>query len=159
MLKTLLAIVILATTATAQVPSLTMEVVHPFIKPMPTEAKPVVTQLMPLDIPEWYPTSPSMDNVDKTFWVLTGVWATGVAADIYTTKKAINRGGIESNSFYSRDGGTRAAIGLNIAITTATWGLAFLLQSVGWKWPARVLMSYKAATRWNAAIHNNGVLR
>lgn len=166
--RVLAVLILLATTATAQTPAL---VGHPYIKPdlqlapLPLEdfdgaTQPVNTIVKDgrqVTVPRWWPEKPTTKNLDKTFWALTAIWGAGVAADIYTTKKALARGGIESNPFYARNGGRDVAFGLNIAITTTTWGVAAWMQSMGWKWPARVLMGYWATTRWKAAIHNHGI--
>ena len=179
-LATILGILLLCGQAAAQesVPTFkedggTVTAEHPYIQPdlqlaplplvdfdkLSQPVNSIIKDDKQVKVPDWWPEKPTVKNFDKTFWALTAIWGAGVAADIYTTKSALARGGIESNSFYARDGGKSAAFGLNIAITTTTWGIAALMQSMGWKWGARVLMGYKAGTRWSAAIHNNNILR
>lgn len=156
MLKTLLAILILAATATAQVPAPTV-VEHPYIKPMPTEAKPAVTQLAPVTLDEWKPAL--KQDLDKPFYALSLLYVAGTVADIVTTKHGLDRGGIEANPLFARNGGKDAAIGLNIAVSLIPLGMAYLLQKLGHKWPARVLLTVAASIRWEAAIHNNRIAR
>lgn len=156
MLKTLLASLltaILATTAMAQAS-------HPYIKPDLDAPK----QLAPLPLAD--PDKASQpakamfsEGTDKAFWVLAGAYVAGSAADIITTKQAINRGGVESNQLFARNDGKDIAIGLNIAVSLIPLGLAYLLQKLGAKWPARVLLGAAGAIRWNAAIHNHNLLR
>lgn len=98
-------------------------------------------------------------HYDKTFWVLTATWWTGVLADIITTEGALSRGGIESNSLYARNGGKSVAYGLGIAVTGLKWGVAALLQGFGLKWPARIIMVERSAKRWKAAYGNHTLLR
>lgn len=153
MLKTLLAIVLLAATVTAQQ--------HPYIKPdlnhpMDGPEAPVV-QLAPVTLDEWRPELKT--DLDKPFYALSLLYVAGTAADIITTKKAIARGGVESNQLFARNGGKDIALGLNIAVSTIPLVAAYFLQRFGAKWPARVLLSVAAGFRWNAAIHNHSILR
>ena len=121
MLKTLLAILILAATATAQVPAPTV-VEHPYIKPMPTVAKPAVIQLAPVTLDEWKPALKT--SLDKPFYALSLLYVVGTVADIVTTKKAIARGGVEFNQLFARNGGKDIALGLNIAVSAIPLGMA-----------------------------------
>lgn len=155
-MKTLLAILLLCTAAAAQVPAPTV-VEHPYIKPMPTEAKPAVTQLAPVTLDTWKPTL--KQDLDKPFYALSLLYVAGTAADILTTKKAISRGGVEGNQLFARNGGKDIAVGLNIAVSTIPLVVAYILQRKGAKWPARVLLTVAAGFRWNAAIHNHNILR
>lgn len=146
----------------SQVPTPTM-VAHPYIKPIPTEAKPMVI-LEPLPLVDFDKLSQPVhktfpEQVDKPFLALSLLYMAGTAADIITTKKAIARGGVESNQLFARNGGKDIALGLNIAVSTIPLVAAYFLQRFGAKWPARVLLSVAAGFRWNAAIHNHSILR
>lgn len=153
MLKALLVIVLCCcSTAVAQQ--------HPYIQPDLAAPK----QLAPLPLVDFDKASQPVhktfsERTDKVFWGLAAAYTAGTVADIVTTQKAINRGGIESNSLFARDGGHRAAIGLNVAVSLIPFGIAYLLQKMGYRWPARVLLTGAASLRWRAAIHNHSILR
>lgn len=166
MLKTLLAsllALLLATTAAAQAPTFKEDggdivASHPYIRPDLNDAAVIhVQQLAPVTLDEWKPAL--KQDLDKPFYALSLLYVAGTVADIVTTKKAIARGGVESNQLFARNGGKDIALGLNIAVSAIPLGVAYLLQRLGAKWPARVLLSVAAGFKWNAAIHNHGILR
>lgn len=173
-LATILGIMLLCGQAAAQEPVPTLQmptpaiVAHPYIKPMLTEAKPVVitleVPLAPLPLADFDKAAQPVhkvfpEQVDKPFLALSLLYMAGTAADIITTKKAIARGGIESNQLFARNSGKDIALALNITASTIPLVVAYILQRLGAKWPARVLLSVAAGFRWNAAIHNHNLLR
>lgn len=137
---------------------------HAFIKPDLTKrevikpSEPALNkQLAPVDLKALEKNLPP--KIDTTFLALSAVYGGGVVADIWTTKTAIDRGGKESNQLFARNEGRSVNYGLNLAVSGGIWGAAYLLQRMGAKWPARVLLVFASAWRYRAAIHNHGVRR
>lgn len=137
---------------------------HPFIKPDLTKRgviKPsepgLNKQLAPVDLNALEKNLPP--KIDKTFLGLSAIYATGVIADFWTTKSAIDRGGREGNPLFARNGGRSVSYGLNAAVSGGIWVTAYLLQRAGAKKFARGLLVFGSAWRFGAAIHNHGVRR
>lgn len=162
-LATILGILLLCGQAAAQesVPTFkedggTVTAEHPYIQPD--------LQLAPLPLVDFDKAAQPVhkvfpEQVDKPFLALSLLYMAGTAADIVTTKKAISRGGIESNHLFARNGGKDIALALNITVSAVPLVAAYILQRLGARWPARVLLAVAAGFRWNAAIHNHSILR
>jgi hypothetical protein len=137
---------------------------HSFIKPdlakheaiKPSEPG-LNKQLAPVDLKALEKNLPP--KIDKTFLGLSAIYATGVVADFWTTKSAIDRGGREGNPLFARNGGRSVSYGLNAAVSGGIWVTAYLLQRSGAKKFARGLLVFGSAWRFGAAIHNHGVRR
>lgn len=137
---------------------------HAFIKPDLTKREVIKPsepglnkQLAPVDLKALEKNLPP--KIDKTFLGLSAIYATGVVADFWTTKSAIDRGGREGNPLFARNGGRSVSYGLNAAVSGGIWVTAYLLQRSGAKKFARGLLVFGSAWRFGAAIHNHGVRR
>lgn len=132
----------------------------------PIQETPATVQLLPLPLVDFDKLSQpthriflSVEKLDKPFYVLSVLYLAGTTADIVTTKYAIARGGKEGNQLFARNGGKSIALGLNLAVSAIPLVTAYLLQRIGAKKPARILLSVAAGIRWSAAIHNHNLLR
>lgn len=155
MLKTLLTILLLCSTALAHQPVVT----HPYLKPDLTAPVAASVPLPPVDADKAKQDhAPKKGELDKPFWALSALLAASAVADLTTTSKAIDRGGVEANPLFAGKG-KGALIATNVAFTVAGWALAAWFQKLGWKRAARIGLGFGAAIRFGAAIHNHRVLR
>ena len=86
---------------------------------------------------EVLPLTPSKPKFDRTFWIASGLFASASAADIITTHKALERGGVESNPLHAQDGGRQLRWSSAIAATGGTFALPHIANGRAIvEWPA-----------------------
>lgn len=114
---------------------------HPFIKPARTTNVPSVE-------------APKPDH--KGFVVASVFYWGGVAADLATTKRGIDRGLREGNPLFARKDGT-ARIGANLAASAGIYAIGVLLEHKGHPKAARFFLFFAGGVRYGVAIHNAAI--
>lgn len=95
---------------------------------------------------------------DRQFWIVTGLLAAAKATDSITTKRALNRGAIESNPLYGPRPSSARIAGTDVAVFAGEVGIAYLLKRVGrGHWWGRAWMmepAWSIGEGARGAIHN-----
>lgn len=104
---------------------------------------------------EVLPLTPSKPKFDRTFWIASGLFASASAADIITTHKALERGGVESNPLHAQDGGRQLRWSSAIAATGGTFAFAAYCERKGHRRVARIVLITGAIVRTGLAFWNN----
>ena len=139
-IQTVLLIVLLASTATAQ---------HSFIKPDTSgQASAAVVQ-------KSLSTRGEPAKFDRSFWLASSLWLGGSTADLVTTKFALERGGVESNPLHAQDGGHKLRWTSAIAATGGTFAFAAYCERKGHRRVARIVLITGAIVRTGLAFWNN----